>query len=215
MIEKRNEKRTETQPRLPDSANLPYVEALYEQYQRDPDSLDPQWRQYFEQIAGRNGKAPTRVGPSFQPGSIFNPRGNGHHAQGHAHAEGNGKAAAETASAAASQSGDFDQQYANLSSLQHRVDQLIRNYRVRGHIVANIDPLGSRNEQPPELDPSFYGFTDEDLERTVYTSNLHGGDYHTLRQIIEDLKHTYCRDIGAQFMHIDNLQVRQWLQDRM
>ena len=100
-------------------------------------------------------------------------------------------------------------------SLQHRVDQLIRNYRVRGHIVAQVDPLGKQNPVPPELDPAYYGFSDGDLDRPFYTSTMDGGAFRTLRQIVEQMRDTYCRDIGVQFMHIDNLEVRQWLQDRL
>ncbi|MFW6060190.1 MAG: 2-oxoglutarate dehydrogenase E1 component [Phycisphaeraceae bacterium] len=203
--------------RLPDSGNLPYVEALYAQYLRDPESVDPQWRQYFEQWSGGNGKLPARIGPSFQPGSIFNPHGNGRYARTNGHAA----AALTSAPDASRPAGDrraaaaLEQYSADLASLQHRVDQLVRNYRVRGHIIANLDPLGSRNPEPAELTPEYYGFTDEDLDRLVHSPNLFGEDRQPLRQIIEDLRATYCRDIGAQFMHIDNLQVRQWLQQRM
>jgi 2-oxoglutarate dehydrogenase E1 component len=98
---------------------------------------------------------------------------------------------------------------------QERIDDLIRNYRVRGHIVAKIDPLGRTPQWPAELHPRFYGFTREDDDRTYSTRDVPGPSRRTLREIMEWLQNTYCRSIGVQFMHIDELEVRRWLQNRM
>ena len=203
---------------LPDSENLAYVEQLYQQYVTDPASLPERWRVYFEQLAGNGEAAPGQVGPSFHPSSLFNPGGNGH-------AKVNGTTKAPTAQSAqsagatppaASGASAEPGHDAHLSSLQHRVDKLIRNYRARGHLVAQIDPLGYVPEQPAELDPAYYGFTEADMDRPFTTSNLAGeSQQYTLRQILQQLRDTYCRSIGAQFMHIDNLEVREWLQHRM
>ena len=67
----------------------------------------------------------------------------------------------------------------------------------------------------PELDPEYYGFTEADMDRPFSTATIRGPDVLTLRDILERLRNTYCRSIGVQFMHIDDLSVRQWLQDRM
>ncbi len=99
--------------------------------------------------------------------------------------------------------------------LQDRVDQLVRAYRVRGHLVAAVDPLGLPRPELPELDPKSYGFTDADLDRSFSTDTIEGTQVMTLRRIIERLRNTYCRSIGVQFMHMDDLAVRQWLQVRM
>ena len=103
-------------------------------------------------------------------------------------------------------------------ALQHRVDMLVRNHRVRGHIAANLDPLAEPAELPEELRAGFYGFTDADMDREFVLSDggLRGdGEVMTLREIIDHVRATYCGNIAAQFMHIDNLEVRQWLQSRM
>ena len=103
-------------------------------------------------------------------------------------------------------------------ALQHRVDMLVRNHRVRGHIAANLDPLAEPAELPEELRAGFYGFTDADMDREFVLSDggLRGdGEVMTLRAIIDHVRATYCGNIAAQFMHIDNLEVRQWLQSRM
>jgi 2-oxoglutarate dehydrogenase E1 component len=104
---------------------------------------------------------------------------------------------------------------ADMALLQDRVDQLIRAYRVRGHMIAQIDPLGLPRPVPVELDPEYYGLTRQDLDRPFSTDTIHGEGMRPLRKIIEHLRNTYCRRIGAQFMHMDDLAVRNWLQDRM
>jgi 2-oxoglutarate dehydrogenase E1 component len=99
--------------------------------------------------------------------------------------------------------------------LQDRVDQLVRAYRVRGHLMAEIDPLGRPRPGLPELDPQFYHLTEEDMDRSFSTDTIEGPQSMSLRQIIKRLRNTYCRAIGVQFMHMDDLRVRQWLQVRM
>jgi len=99
--------------------------------------------------------------------------------------------------------------------LQDRVDQLVRAYRVRGHLMAEIDPLGRPRPGLPELDPRFYHLTEEDMDRAFSTDTIEGPQSMPLREIIQRLRNTYCRAIGVQFMHMDDLRVRQWLQVRM
>ncbi|MBM4016289.1 MAG: 2-oxoglutarate dehydrogenase E1 component [Planctomycetes bacterium] len=100
-------------------------------------------------------------------------------------------------------------------ALQHRVDQLVRNWRVRGHIAAAVDPLGRARPRPPELEPPFWGIAPADFDRAVSRETIAGDGPFTVRGVIERLADTYGRSIGAQFMHIDDLAVRRWLQDRM
>lgn len=102
-----------------------------------------------------------------------------------------------------------------LARMQERVDQLVREYRVRGHLAAKIDPLGFARKTQPELDPSAYGLTPEDLQRPFAAPDIHYTTGRTLNDIIDKLRETYCRSIGAQFMHIDNRTIREWLQRRM
>src|SRR5688572_16487246 len=90
------------------------------------------------------------------------------------------------------------------SAGQERVDQLIHNYRVRGHRVAQVDPLGLRQLAAPELDYKFYGFSERDLDRSFFCGSLCPQRTLTLREILDRLRTTYCRTIGVQFMHIDD-----------
>lgn len=98
---------------------------------------------------------------------------------------------------------------------QDRVNQLIRAHRSSGHLIARVHPLGAAPLIPPELDPSFYGFSEADLDQPATSEILQHPGALTLRQLLELLRDTYCRSIGVQYMHIDDLEVRRWLQRRM
>ncbi len=100
---------------------------------------------------------------------------------------------------------------------QARVGALINAYRVRGHLVANLDPLGPGEDIPyhPDLDPHTYGFTIWDLDRLFTTNHLAGTDRATLREILEVLRQTYCGNVGAEFMYNADPIQKQWLMDRM
>jgi 2-oxoglutarate dehydrogenase E1 component len=169
------------------SVNLEFVEGLYSDYLADRRSVPEAWRAYFEKFeeSGGNGHGPARVGPSFQPSSLFNP-----------------PAPIQRTSAPPT------------TALQDRVDQLIRSYRVRGHMAAQLDPLGRPRPEPPELDPSLNGFTDADMDG-VFSCQTIQKEPLSLREIVDRLRATYCRSIGVQFMHIDNPMWRFWLQTRM
>jgi len=101
------------------------------------------------------------------------------------------------------------------SSRQDRLDQLIRAYRVRGHLMADLDPLGGTKEVYPELNPAYYGFGQEDLDTTFSSNTIPGSATMRLRDILDHLRNTYCRSIGVQFMHIDDIRLKMWLQDKM
>jgi len=185
-------------PSEPTPTNLAYIESLYQQYLADPASVDPAWHTEFVRWdAEANGHA-RQVGPAFTPSSLFNPRG----------------AASTVPQAPASAQPPAT---SDAGSLQHRVDMLIRNYRVLGHLVAHLNPLLEEQDPlPEELRSSYYGFTEDDLDRPFHTTSTVPGDKtRTLRGLIKQLRNTYCQDIAVQFMHIDDLEVRQWLQRRM
>ncbi|HEY1599323.1 MAG TPA: 2-oxoglutarate dehydrogenase E1 component [Pirellulales bacterium] len=176
-----------------DSHSLAFAEGLYRDYVRDPASVSDDWRRYFASLASRDGRflREPRWGPSFTPQSMF-----------HGTAHSNGDGATDVSSVGA-------------GVLQERVGQLVRAYRVRGHRIARLDPLGEPPHLLPELDPEFHGLAPADLDRTFSTRSMGGADEATLRDILKRLRNTYCRFIGVQFMHIDDLTVRGWLQERV
>ena len=170
--------------------SVDYLEQLYVRYKEDPSQVPSQWRELFEDWAAQDDVAGRpALRPTMRPASMFNPPSG---ADGRPQGE------------------DL-----RLARVQERVDQLIRNYRVRGHIIAKVDPLGTVRDRPVELQPEFYGFTDDDMQGSFSTSLIPGSNLQTLGGIIDRLETTYCDRIGAQFMHIDDLEARNWLQRRL
>ncbi|MDH5750430.1 MAG: 2-oxoglutarate dehydrogenase E1 component, partial [Rhodospirillales bacterium] len=130
----------------------------------------------------------------------------------------NGRAAFESGlhvpSAAAGQRTDRPVREETLDSI--RALMLIRSYRVRGHLIANFDPLGLEGRaQHPELDPRTYGFSDADLDRPIFINHVLGLEFATLREILQVLKETYCGSIGVEFMHIQEPEEKAWIQQRI
>ena len=180
-------------PSPPGPNNLAFVESLYEDYARDPGSVPDDWQRYFSEVTNGELRFPKpRFGPSFQPGSLFNPPCGP-------------REPAPRAPLADRQS----------ASLQDRLYLLIRLYRVRGHRIAQFDPLGLPKETPPELKPEFFGFAESDMDLPVHSETFQYDGPLTLGSLLERLRNTYCRSIGVQYMHIDDLSVRRWLQRRM
>lgn len=194
-------------PTVPSSLSLDYEEGLYEDFLRDPGSVPPDWRAYFEKLpnGASSGNGPL-LGPSFTPRSIFSSSGGPPVLQ---QPVSPARAAGARLSEVASESA------LKMAYMQDRVDELIRAYRVRGHVLAKIDPLGMERRQQQPIDPSNYGFTEADMDLVFSAATIHGADTLTLREIIQRLHNTYCRSIGVEFMHINDLSIRRWLEERM
>jgi 2-oxoglutarate dehydrogenase E1 component len=97
-----------------------------------------------------------------------------------------------------------------------RALMIIRAYRIRGHLIADIDPLGMRDQTPhPELDPRSYGFTDADMDRPIFIDNVLGLQMASMRQIMEIVKRTYCGTFALQYMHISDPEQSSWLKERI
>ncbi len=183
------------------SYSLDYIDDLYVQYIRDPGSVSPGWRKYFEEFSLASGALAAK---SQAVGSVQASGGNGRDG---------GVALA----------GDVPSEHAKtirdealwLAEMQDRIDNLVREYRVRGHLLAKLDPLKRPRTGIPELNPELYGLSESDLERPFSCENLQYVNGKTLGDIVRKLQNTYCRSIGAQFMHIDNRTIRDWLQRRM
>src|SRR5262249_61435196 len=96
-----------------------------------------------------------------------------------------------------------------------RVLTLTRAYRMRGHLHANLDPLGLEpRKDPEELDPRSYGFADSDLDRPIFLDHVLGLEFGSLRQIVAILQRTYCQTLGVEFMHISDPQQKGWIEER-
>jgi 2-oxoglutarate dehydrogenase E1 component len=124
------------------------------------------------------------------------------------------KKAAAPASAAAPAVVTGDIQQATRDSV--RALMMIRAYRMRGHLHANLDPLGIEAKRDhEELHPSSYGFSDADWDRKIFIDNVLGMEFATLREMLSVLQRTYCSTIGYEFMHITDPSEKAWLQERI
>jgi len=170
--------------------NAAYVEAVYEQYLADPSSVSGEWRAYFSAL-------PKAKGPEAS-----------HLAIQTAIAQ-RAKVAREGGASTAVIVGDE-------SAKQGAVSRLVQIYANRGHLIANLDPLGLlQRERPKVLDLEYFGLSDADLDTEFFTGSRAGGiaPRATLRQIVGTLTQVYCGTVGAEFAHVSNTEERLWLQD--
>jgi len=196
--------------------SVDYIDDLYVKYINDPTSVSDHWRRYFEQfLLASDETLRAAAADDSRPSSPRRESGASHstapQGRGGSHADslGNGLASA------AGGGDESTQQALWLAKVQFRIDQLVREYRVRGHLSAALDPLGIARPMCPELQPAAYGLSEADLNCPVESTALAHVTGKTLADILEKLRNTYCRSIGAQFMHIDNRNIRDWLQRRM
>ena len=97
-----------------------------------------------------------------------------------------------------------------------RAMMLVRTYRVRGHLAANLDPLGlSKQEIPADLTPEYHGFSGVDLDKRVYVGGTLGLEWTTVRELVDTLRANYCGPVGLEYMHISDVEERRFLQERM
>src|SRR4029079_16534659 len=183
--------------------NAQFIEQLYAKFLDNPATVDPAWRQFFISLEDGGESARQVKGPSWQRTDC--PRvENGEFVSAF---DGNwpvapGKTPAKAKDRAAGPSLE-DIRKATMDSV--RALMMIRAYRMRGHLAADLDPLKLRPQTPqPELDPKSYGFTDADLDRPIFIDKVLGLEQATIRQMIDILQRTYCNTLGVEFMHISD-----------
>ena len=172
--------------------NAPFVEELYENYLNDPTAVPEEWREYFDRLAQMPGYVARDV----------------------AHAP------VVAAFAELGKDGGFRPKAvapASENKMQSAVGQLVTAYRSLGTRWADLDPL-KRLPRPKieELEPSFYGFTDGDLNHNFSVGSLKGlPENAKLGDILETLKQTYCGTIGVEYMYMTDYNEKRWLQERL
>ncbi len=167
--------------------NADYIEALYETFLDNPDSLSAYWKNYFEDLE-QNSHEPL------------------HAANANLH----------TLRSSTPSSDVSDEALASHASKQVSVLQLINAYRFRGHRRANLDPL-QQHERPDvaELDPAYHKLSDADLDTVFNTGSLQGSKQATLREILDIVQNTYCQTMGVEYMHINETAQKRWIQSRL
>ncbi len=195
-------------------ANSGFIEQLYARYLRDPASVDASWQGFFAGLGDDIRAVQDEArGATWAPRAPAAPDGaNGEAEDDDLDGQPIALAGLGPAPAPAGESGAVQQ--ATRDSI--RVLMLIRAYRVRGHLIANLDPLGLDGEKHhPELDPATHGFTAADYDREFFVDGVLGLDTATLREVLAVLKHTYCSKVGIEFMHIQYPDQKAWIQQRV
>jgi len=200
-----------------DGANAAYLEKMQAKYMADPNSVDASWRTYFGALGeDANSAIKNADGPSWERGDWpQEPKGDitealtGFSADHALEAD-----LADKIQKTAPAAGTADIRRATKDSL--RALMLIRAYRMRGHLIAELDPLGMMPRVPhPDLEPASYGFGEADYDRPIFIDGVFGLESANLREILAVLTRTYCSTFGVQYMHVSDPTEKSWLQDRI
>ena len=209
-----------------DGGSAAYLERLQARYAEDPHAVADDWRAFFAQLEEARGSAKAGAdGPSWAradwpptPDGDLTAALTGEWAPDPRAARAEAQAAATKIERKAAEAGasltPADVRRAVTDSI--RALMLIRAYRIRGHLAADLDPLGQREEADhPELDPATYGFSPADMDRRIFIDNVLGLETATLRDILALVKRTYCGTFALQFMHISDPEESAWLKERI
>ncbi|MCK5909715.1 MAG: 2-oxoglutarate dehydrogenase E1 component, partial [Caulobacter sp.] len=204
-------------------ANSAYVEQLYGQWAKDPSAVDHAWDAFFRDLGDNNGDAVREAeGASWKradwPPMPQDDTTAALTGEWPASSKGAADAAIKKIAAKAEEKGvklSTDQmRQAVLDSI--RALMLIRAFRIRGHLHANLDPLGLRDvPDHGELKPETYGFGSGDMDRPIFIDNVLGLEIASIRQICDLMTRTYCGTFALQYMHISNPEEAAWLKERI
>jgi 2-oxoglutarate dehydrogenase E1 component len=195
--------------------NSAFVEDLYARWAADPNTVEPSWRAFFASLHdGADAVKRAAIKPSWTPTAVAQARPEWLSALDGLWPAVEAKLGAKIAERAPLGASAEAVRAATLDSL--RAIMMIRAYRMRGHLAANLDPLGLAEKQDAtELDPASYGFAESDFDRPVFLDYVLGLETSTIREIVDILKRTYCGDVGVQYMHISDPDEKAWLQERI
>ncbi len=205
--------------------NADYIEELYAKFQDDPAAVDPEWRDFFAQLGDdaddvrKNAQGPSWTKsnwPLAESGELVSALdGNWAEVEKHVTDKLKSKSAKGQAPTAGGGYSELELTRAARDSV-HAI-MMIRAFRMRGHLHADLDPLGLADKPNVynELDPETYGFTPADYDRKIFIDNVLGLEYATVPEMLDILKRTYCSTIGVEFMHISNPVEKAWIQERI
>ena len=204
--------------------NAAFVEDLYAKWSADPNAVEPSWRAFFASLhdsaadVKRAAAEPTWIkagAPSPRPDWLSAIDGLWPAVEAKLGAKIAERAAPASAPAPSPAVSTDAVRAATLNSL--RAIMMIRAYRMRGHLKANLDPLGIATTpgDASELDPATYGFSEADYDRPIFLDFVLGLETATIAEILAILRRTYCGNVGVQYMHISDPKEKGWLQARI
>lgn len=200
--------------------NSAYIEDLYTRFQENPGAVPADWRSFFTGLKERKEIVLAEAkGPSWKHDEWpFLNQAETLSAFGGDWSQFAERRIEERLAAQAQNEGVVLSPAETLQAVRDsiRALMLIRSYRVRGHLAADLDPLGlATKTSHPELQPESYGFGEADLDRLIYLDYVLGLEMATMRQILEVVRRTYCAKIGVEFMHISVPEQKAWIQERI
>jgi 2-oxoglutarate dehydrogenase E1 component len=198
--------------------NSSYIEKLYAKYVENPASIPDSWRQFFEGLGDQKDNIIENQGPSWAPSNIkYISNGDLDVYEKYLPKNLNGNSIKEKIvekNRTLSSDEKFDVERSTIDSV--RAIMMIRVYRIRGHLIADLDPLQLQEKHHhPELNPETYGFNKEDRNRKIFLDKFLGLEYATVNEILEILLKTYCSKIGIEFMHMSDPEEKKWIQERI
>ncbi len=200
-------------PTFLSSSNAEYIAHLYAQYLINPHLVDDSWQEFF------NGLADDEAGILRElNGASWTPDENKRTKRGFGHTASVMPATEAMTSTPANKnlSGATKEEMQQMASDSVNALMLIRAYRVRGHLLAHLDPLDLKeHKEYRELEPEFYGFTNGDYDRKIFINGVLGHEYATLREILDTVRATYCDKIGVEFLHLTDPEEKTWVQKRI
>jgi 2-oxoglutarate dehydrogenase E1 component len=198
--------------------NSSYIEKLYAKYVENSESIPDSWRQFFEGLGDQKDNIIENQGPSWAPSNIkYISNGDLDVYEKYLPKNLNGNSIKEKIvekNRTLSSDEKFDVERSTIDSV--RAIMMIRAYRIRGHLIADLDPLQLQEKHHhPELNPETYGFKKEDRNRKIFLDKFLGLEYATVNEILEILLKTYCSKIGIEFMHMSDPEEKKWIQERI
>ncbi len=195
---------------VPDGASAAFVEHLFAQFSADPASVESSWAHYFGQLSDGVSAAHASWARSDWPAAPSDPN----LAALDPTQMSVTPAASKPARAPAADIQSGDTKSAALDSI--RAMMLIRMHRVRGHLSARLDPLGLVVPTiHPDLEPATHGFAPADMDRPIFLNGALGLETGTIRDVIDIVRQNYCSNIGVEYMHINDWNERQWIQEQI
>jgi 2-oxoglutarate dehydrogenase E1 component len=171
-------------------SNAVYIEDLYEQFLENPESVETSWRDHFIELQKTLTKRDIPHSPVVER-------------------------FAQLASSSTSRIAELQGFTEESVKKQSAVARLINHYRAHGHQMASNNPLGTIQKKIPDLDPNYYGLSELDLDTLFDTGTLYGVDRLPLKDIISTLKEIYCGNIGTEYMHIFDTDIKRWIKNRL
>ncbi len=188
-------------------ANAAFVEDLYAQWAENPGSVEPSWNAFFASLQEQADQVKRAAqDPAWTPKKVAGARPDWLSALDGQWASVAPAVEAKIAKAVEGKAPGASAEAVRAATLDSlRAIMMIRAYRMRGHLAANLDPLGL---DPPkdasELDPATYGFAEADYDRPIFLDYVMGMETSTIREMLEILRRTYCGNVGVQYMHISD-----------